>query len=140
MRMRKLVLGTLGAAALLLGGPIVPADAGQRGPTGSKVAAHASPTGTLDCSHSHSNVDPRSGQFFDGSGVYIRTGPHTWCAALGQGQLSHTVDYHCYTVGETVNGWSTWTYLRDVSTGVSGWVNDSLLDYRDGTRGSYYSC
>jgi hypothetical protein len=140
MRLRNLVLGALAAASMLLGVLVMPADAGQPRPTGAKAAATADGAGTRSCSHAHSNLDPRSGQFFDASGVYIRTGPHTSCTALGQGQLTHNVDYHCWAVGDTVNGWSTWTYLRDTTTGVSGWVSDSLLDYRDGTRGSTYAC
>lgn len=141
MRLRKTVLGAVGAGGMLLGTLVMPADAGQPRPTGAKAAAPAGGAGTLSCSHGHSNIDPRSGPFFDANNVLIRTGPHTpECTALGQGQLTHNVDYHCYAFGDSVNGWSTWTYLRNTSTGISGWVNDSLLDFRDGTRGSLYSC
>jgi hypothetical protein len=42
--------------------------------------------------------------------------------------IIHTqrLDYHCYTIA----GDYTWTYVRNDSTGVSGWIRDDLLsDY-----------
>lgn len=102
--------------------------------------------GIMACSgHAHSNKDARSGQLFDASNVNIRRGPHTSCTSDGQGQLSHNVDYHCYAVGDAVtrNGitYTTWTYLRDTTTGVQGWVSDSLLDLNpNGSRGSLEAC
>ncbi|MFE9692486.1 hypothetical protein [Micromonospora sp. NPDC005806] len=99
--------------------------------TGVAVVSVAAPA-SASCSHFHENVDSRSGQLFDASNVNIRTGPHTSCASLGYGQLSHGVDFHCYSAGDrvTANGHTTysWTYLKDTSTGVSGWVADALLD------------
>lgn len=98
---------------------------------GAVVAGTAGPA-SAGCSHSHSNVDSKFGQLFNATNVNIRTGPHTTCASLGYGQLSHTVDFHCFASGDrvTANGKTTytWTYLRDVTTGVSGWVADALLD------------
>ncbi|MFD2766210.1 hypothetical protein [Micromonospora eburnea] len=91
------------------------------------VAAPASAT----CSHPHSNIDSGSGKLFNGSNINIRTGPHTSCPSNGYGQLSHNVDFWCYTSGDgvTANGYTThsWTYLKDTTTGVSGWVADALL-------------
>ena len=98
---------------------------------GAVVAGSAGPA-RAGCSHAHSNVDGKFGQLFNATNVNIRTGPHTTCASLGYGQLSHTVDFHCFASGDrvTANGKTTytWTYLRDVTTGVSGWVADALLD------------
>lgn len=102
--------------------------------------------GIMACTgHGHGNSDSRSGRLFDGSNVNIRRGPHTGCTSDGQGQLTHNVDYHCYTSGDAVtrNGvtYTTWTYLRDTTTGVRGRVSDSLLDLNsDGTRGSLSPC
>ncbi|ANZ39072.1 hypothetical protein BBK82_26350 [Lentzea guizhouensis] len=102
--------------------------------------------GVMACTgHAHSNKDTRTGPFFDGSNVNIRRGPHTACRSDGQGQLSHTVDYHCFGTGDSVtrNGvtYTTWTYLRDVTTGVQGWVSDAFLDLNpNGFRGSLVSC
>ncbi|WFE39420.1 hypothetical protein [Micromonospora sp. WMMD998] len=87
---------------------------------------------SASCSHSHSNVDNKFGQLFNATNVNIRTGPHTSCGSLGYGQLSHGVDFHCFASGDRVsaNGRTTytWTYLKDTTTGVSGWAADALLD------------
>ncbi len=102
--------------------------------------------GILACTgHAHSNKDARSGRFFDGSNVNIRRGPHTSCTSDGQGQLTHNVDYHCFDQGDSVtrNGttYVTWTYLRDTTTGVQGWVSDAFLDLNpNGFRGSLIEC
>ncbi|SBT67686.1 hypothetical protein GA0070622_4749 [Micromonospora sediminicola] len=99
--------------------------------SGVAVVGAAAPA-SASCSHSHSNVDPKFGQLFNATNVNIRTGPHTTCGSLGYGQLSHSVDFHCFASGDRVsaNGHTTytWTYLRDTTTGVSGWVADALLD------------
>ncbi|MGR6318328.1 hypothetical protein Q2K19_01165 [Micromonospora soli] len=101
------------------------------GGTGVAVVSVAAPA-SATCSHAHSNIDSAYGQLFNASNVNIRSGPHTSCASLGYGQLTHSVDFHCYTSGDrvTANGHTTytWTYLKDTSTGVSGWVADALLD------------
>ncbi|MGC4888783.1 hypothetical protein [Micromonospora sp. DT227] len=116
--MRK--ASSIGAAALLT---VAAAGVAVVG-----AAAPASAT----CSHSHSNVDTKFGQLFNATNVNIRSGPHTTCGSLGYGQLSHNVDFHCFASGDRVsaNGHTTytWTYLRDTTTGVSGWVADALLD------------
>lgn len=60
----------------------------------------------------------------------MRTGQYSQCpvAANGNawGQPVHLLDYHCYTTNSYGN---TWTYLRNISNGVSAWVYDGhLLD------------
>ena len=131
MRLKRLIATT---AALLLG--MLGAVAVS--------AATATPANASCSTAAHSNDDTRSGQFFNGNYINIHTGPYTGCTSLGQGQLTHTVDYWCFTYAEqvTANGltMATWTYLKDVTTGVSGWVSDTLLDYRDGTHGSNKLC
>lgn len=101
------------------------------GCTGVAVVSVAAPA-SATCSHSHSNIDVKGGSLFNASNVNIRTGPHTSCGSLGYGQLSHSVDFHCFTNGDRVsangNTTYTWTYLKDNTTGVSGWVADALLD------------
>lgn len=117
------------------------------------VAAHANVADTKDqgrvavdvtaisCGTSRPDVDSRAyGTLFSTNGVNTRSGPSTSCSILGRGYLSDRLDYHCYASGQTVNGWSTWTYLRNVTTGKYGWVNDSLLDPNSGTRGSLVAC
>ncbi|SBT37426.1 hypothetical protein [Micromonospora auratinigra] len=101
--------------------------------TGVAVAVAAAPA-SASCDHYHVNVDGQYGQLFNASNVNIRSGPHTSCPSKGYGQLSHSVDFHCYTSGDrvTANGITTytWTYLKDTTTGVYGWVADALLDGR----------
>jgi hypothetical protein len=101
------------------------------GCTGVALVSAAGPA-SATCSHSHSNIDTKFGTLFNASNVNIRSGPHTTCGSLGYGQLSHSVDFHCYTNGDKVsaNGHTTytWTYLKDTTTGVSGWAADALLD------------
>ncbi|GAA2467200.1 hypothetical protein GCM10010405_59740 [Streptomyces macrosporus] len=65
------------------------------------------------------------GKYFATS-VNIRSGPYTSCAVRGVGYTSHTVDIHCYT-NVYYNG-RNWTYVRDVTTGVTGWVWDGNLN------------
>jgi|GEM_PF-1746320 len=64
------------------------------------------------------------GRYFRVNGVNIRRSPNPHSTICAQGQKSHIVDYHCYTVG--TDGY-TWTYLRDATTHYAGWVRDSLL-------------
>ncbi|MCE7002138.1 SH3 domain-containing protein [Kibdelosporangium philippinense] len=53
----------------------------------------------------------------------IRSGPSTACPIFGVLRTSDPVDYHCFKPGQRGN----WTYLRNVRTGVTGWVKDSNL-------------
>lgn len=64
------------------------------------------------------------GRYFRVNGVNIRRSPNPNSTICAQGQKSHVVDYHCYTVG--TDGY-TWTYLRDATTHYAGWVRDTLL-------------
>jgi len=62
-----------------------------------------------------------------------RSGSSTSCTTLGVLQPSDDANYYCFTVG---NDRFTWTYLRNLRTGVRGWTRDDLL--RD--RGSFVYC
>ncbi|WP_394618650.1 hypothetical protein JNUCC0626_05985 [Lentzea sp. JNUCC 0626] len=133
------------SAALAFAGTASAADQKPLPITTGAADTDQSGFGILSCTHTHSNKDSRTGKLFDGSNVNIRRGPHTACTSDGQGQLSHNVDYHCYTSGDAVTRggvtYLTWTYLRDTTTGVQGWVSDSLLDVNpNGTRGSLVAC
>jgi len=96
---------------------VVPA---QSAPTagGEEVGARFAPCGT-------------NGPLLDGhtvtgaaAGARIRTGSSTTCTARGSIQPSHSLTYYCYTGGDDQ---ITWTYLRNNTTGVLGWVRDNLL-------------
>jgi hypothetical protein len=53
-----------------------------------------------------------------------RSGSSTSCTAPGALQPSDDAIYFCWT--RATDG-STWTYLRNIRTGVQGWVRDDLL-------------
>ncbi|MEV5439509.1 SH3 domain-containing protein [Streptomyces sp. NPDC052682] len=57
-------------------------------------------------------------------GANERSGSSTSCTIKGVAYNTHRLDYHCYTWG---NDGHSWTYLRNDSTGVTGWVRDDLL-------------
>lgn len=67
------------------------------------------------------------------NGANARSGSSTGCAIKGVAYNTQTLDYHCYTAG---NDGYTWTFVRNDSTGVTGWIRDDLLS--DG--GSYVNC
>ncbi|HSX02745.1 MAG TPA: hypothetical protein VLI05_05540 [Candidatus Saccharimonadia bacterium] len=66
----------------------------------------------------------RWGRYFIGNYINMRRSPNPHATICAQGQKSHIVDYHCWTVGS--DGY-TWTYLRDATTHYAGWVRDNLL-------------
>jgi hypothetical protein len=64
----------------------------------------------------------------------IRSGPALYCGVNGVGETWHSVTYYCWVHGDLI--WDTWTFVRDNTTGVSGWTSDSLLS----NDGSSYHC
>lgn len=77
-----------------------------------------------------SNIDKGRAKYFQKNGVNIRTGNKKACRAVGQGQRSHVVVLHC----ARHNGTWWWWHLRDVTTGVSGWVRMDQLTVEHVTR------
>ncbi|MET7870034.1 SH3 domain-containing protein [Streptomyces cyaneofuscatus] len=75
------------------------------------------------CGSTPPDLDPVQGTG-KANGVNMRTGSSTSCAGRGLAHLSHTINYHCWTLGQ--DG-STWTYARNLSTGYAGWMRDDLL-------------
>lgn len=59
-----------------------------------------------------------------GTNVYIRSGPHVSSTALGQGSSGDGITLYCRTSGDSVGGDSTWVYLTDNRTGVTGYSAD----------------
>jgi hypothetical protein len=63
-----------------------------------------------------------------------RSGGSTSCAIYGVLQPTDNADYHCFSwASDYVH---TWTYLRNLRTGVRGWVRDDLLK----DNGSHIYC
>lgn len=60
------------------------------------------------------------------------SGSGTSCAISGIAYNTQRLDHHCCTIA----GSYPWTYLRNDSTGVYGWVRDDLLS----DDGSYGYC
>lgn len=118
MRLRtKLAAVALGAVAAT-GGLVLP------------TTAVAAPTDAAACTQpGWSNKDNRGGGV-NTNAVNIRSGPTTECVSHGQAQMSHSLTLHCWVPGQ--NG--TWSHIRDNSTGVSGWIKDSLLNGNGATN------
>src|SRR5512147_1721251 len=94
--------------------------------TATSASANAS------CGKTASDKDGSAwGHYADGANE--RSGSSTGCGINGIAYSNQTLDYHCYTVG---NDGYTWTYLRNATTGVYGWIRDDLLS----NNGSYVYC
>ncbi|GAB2592341.1 hypothetical protein GCM10027168_26750 [Streptomyces capparidis] len=59
-----------------------------------------------------------------GNGTQIRSHPHIGCASVGQGFPGHGIDVHCAIVNSTL-----WMYVRNTTTGASGWSRVDALRY-----------
>lgn len=64
--------------------------------------------------------------------VNQRSGSSTGCGAVGVLQPTDDAIYLCWTLG---NDGFTWTYLKNIRTGVFGWARDNLLK-ENGAAGS----
>jgi hypothetical protein len=129
------------AAAPALAAPALAAPSPEPPPPSPSSGATAKPlqptdtAATARCGITGPNRDPSVGGF-TGNNVRIHTGPSTHCTAVGEGSRGQRLDYYCYTGGDGTGGAATWTYLRDLSTGKNGWVNDAFLT----NYGSFYHC
>ncbi|MFE5596155.1 hypothetical protein [Streptomyces sp. NPDC056549] len=113
MRLRTKLAAVAFGAVAATGGLVLPS-----------TAAVAAPEGSAACYNpGWSNRDGRAGST-NTNYVNIRTGPTTECVSLGQAQASHSLTLHCWVAGQD----GTWSHVRDNSTGVSGWIKDSLLN------------
>jgi uncharacterized membrane protein len=94
----------------------------------SSASAHA------PCGKTGPDLDHRAYSTATTGGANIRTGSSTSCTSVGTLLAGHTIDYHCFT--HPASGGDSWSYLRNVSTGKTGWVRDDLLP----GYGSRYHC
>ncbi|MEU6813090.1 SH3 domain-containing protein [Streptomyces sp. NPDC046831] len=85
--------------------------------TATSASAHAS------CGATAGDKDGSSWGYF-ANGANERSGSSTGCTSRGIAYSNDKLDYHCYTVG---NDGYTWTYLRNDTDKVYGWVRDDLL-------------
>jgi hypothetical protein len=102
-----------------------PTSAGDRAGTG-PAKAMAPRCGWLPGAN-----EPR-GVGFSGRGFRLRSGPSTTCTVLGLGYAGQSATLRCGAVGD--DGWG-WSYVRNNSTGVTGFVrNDGLTGVPISTR------
>jgi hypothetical protein len=106
--MRSRLLAAAAGLSLALFGAVAPA---------SPASAHCGGHGT------HPDLYGGGGISFK-NGTNIRRYPHTNCASDGPGCPSQGIDVHCAT--ETG---SLWLFVRNTSTGVSGWSRFDALNY-----------
>lgn len=66
-----------------------------------------------------------TGVFLSG-GSRIRSGPSTNCVALGVGYSSHRARLDCWVLN-TSDGYF-YDHVRDLTTGVSGWTREDVLN------------
>ncbi|QKW13451.1 SH3 domain-containing protein [Verrucosispora sp. NA02020] len=120
--MKLTTVARLTACAVALGLPVVAA--------GPAIAQTAPQTST----ESTTAMAPRCGWLpganepysvgFSGAGIRLRTGPSTTCTVLGLGYAGQSATLRCGAVGD--DGWS-WYYVRNNSTGVTGFVRGDGL-------------
>jgi len=101
-------------------GPITPQEESKLKAAGRDATANAA--NLVGCGTTEPNVDGKTGDFTDAA--RIRTGPSTSCTALGDGFPGQGATYFCFVIGQDGG---TWTYLRNNTTGVTGWVRDTFL-------------
>ena len=66
---------------------------------------------------------------FTGSGVAIRQGPNTSFPRNGLGFPGQQQCTNFFTNGQSINGNTLWSHLKDIATGVTGYSSDEFLDY-----------
>ena len=113
--------GSVLAAATTTLATAAPASAQVQPPLPVDSAAGASTS--VACGISYPVDDSTALMTFPANTVTLRSGPSNSCIATGQGTHDQLAQYLCFTQGDG----STWTFLRNVSTGDQGWVRDALL-------------
>jgi hypothetical protein len=107
------VLGVLALTAAVVVAPVTTGPASAHAPCGKTV-------GDKDDSSWPKSADA----------ARERSGSSTSCAINGIAYKTQQLDYHCFT---WANDGYSWTYVRNNSTGVQGWIRDDLLsDYGSG--------
>ncbi|MBY8881575.1 SH3 domain-containing protein [Actinacidiphila acidipaludis] len=112
------------AIAFVVAAVTVPqASAAQARPVAGALSGVATPASFACGSAAPVDHDP-SPLKATGGGANIRSGSSTGCAIRGTADAGHKLNYYCWTLGSDN---ASWTYLKDQTTGVQGWVYDQLL-------------
>jgi hypothetical protein len=122
MRGRRAFAAVSLAAAAVMGGVVVaPAEAAAPSPSASAMADPAACKG-----HKVANLDGRVLGLRKGvKAANIRSGPWIKCKVRGIAKDEHDLKYHCWKKIPQAD--FTWTHLKNLDTGVQGWVRDDLL-------------
>jgi uncharacterized protein YraI len=59
--------------------------------------------------------------------VNIRSGPGTGYTAVGQAQTNQQLVDYCFKFGTAVGGDTFWDYIKDLDTGISGYISEYYL-------------
>jgi hypothetical protein len=125
--MRKAILAVaVSVLALPLTALTAPASAAP-----AAAASNVSPS-AASCGRAGPELDKRiDADAPSGGAAKQRSGSSTSCAAPGVLQPTDDAEYFCWTIGSDSH---TWSYLRNIRTGVRGWVRDDLLDGNGSNR------
>lgn len=103
----------LATAAVLFGAVLMPV-----------VSAGPAAAAPFACNENPGDKDDSTWSKSAKENVNQRSGPSTGCASKGIATPNHKLDYHCY---KSDSGGYSWTYVRNDSTGVKGWIRDDNL-------------
>jgi hypothetical protein len=93
------------------------------------VAVTGSPASAADCSGRDNHPDVYGATSITwGNGTSIRVYPNIECARAGQGFPGQGIDVHC-AINAGGAGHLHWLYVRNTSTGVSGWARQDALNH-----------
>lgn len=80
----------------------------------------------LPVSAAQTSGRPVTGNFHIDGGA-IRTCAWRHCTRVGLGYRNQQARMHCFVVGESLNGDSTWLRLTNLATGVEGYSHVSVI-------------
>ncbi|MEU8258116.1 SH3 domain-containing protein [Micromonospora inaquosa] len=94
------------------------------------VAVISESPAAASCSHSWADEDLGSAQVVGaGSGLALRSGPHTSCSLIHRIPNGHWVSFDCWDTGDVISGTSFWAHVRYGNGGpvYQGWVSEHYL-------------
>ncbi|MEU9193268.1 SH3 domain-containing protein [Streptomyces hundungensis] len=80
----------------------------------------------IDCGWVPGDIDDGPWRATADGAVNMRSGAGISCRSHGIAYRGQPLDYHCYA-NPVADDDFNWTYARNVSTGVEGWIRNDLL-------------
>lgn len=71
---------------------------------------------------------------YAGTGIRIRTGPHTSNTVVGLGYRGQGATIYCLAYGTSINGDNLWLRHRNKTTGVTGYSADYYMSWGGGVN------